>query len=267
MATTPRLTLGLQNFRAQINRRFPDRDKTSDGWIGDTTHQQETSGHNPDDTPGSKAEWDGDPDSISEVRAVDVDANLNMPGVSTQQVIDHLRTLPGIGTVFRYIIFNRRIYHVNDEPAFSGSAYTGASPHIEHFHVSGARSQASDDNTTFDFKLDELGRTMDWTDDVIPVNDKKDTWQVAGTIGATYDRASAGLAQARSNGSTLSALSSNVSSLLSRPTVDPSSLAADVAARVLDGLANRAPEATAALLVQLLGEANARAVANAILAA
>src|SRR5919202_6536127 len=104
------LTLGLQSLRRQVDEAFPGRDRTSDGWIGDAAHQDSTSGHNPDDTAGSRPSWDGDPDRRPEVRAWDMDADLG-PGVNTQAVVDHIRRLPGLGTVLRYIIYNRRIYH------------------------------------------------------------------------------------------------------------------------------------------------------------
>lgn len=148
------LTLGLQTLREQVNEAFPDRDKASDGTIGDAAHQAETSGHNPDDTAGSRPEWDGDGDDRAEVRAWDMDSDLRFPGVSTQDLVDHLRQLPGLGSVIRYMIYNRRMYHVDDD--FAPRAYSGPSPHTEHVHFSGARSQAADGNTTFDYHLEDL---------------------------------------------------------------------------------------------------------------
>lgn len=35
-------------FRDQLNKRFPKRDKRSDGWIGDAAHSKRFSYHNPD---------------------------------------------------------------------------------------------------------------------------------------------------------------------------------------------------------------------------
>ncbi len=34
----PRLVAAGVTLRAQVNKRFPNRDKTSDGWIGDRAH-------------------------------------------------------------------------------------------------------------------------------------------------------------------------------------------------------------------------------------
>jgi len=147
------LTAGLQNLRNQVNAAFPHRDHTSDGTIGDTAHQAETSGHNPDDTSGSRPEWDGDPDSTPEVRAWDMDSDLGS-GVTAQQLVDHLRALPGLSSVIRYMIYNRRMYHERD--GFAPTPYTGSSPHTEHVHFSGAWSQSADNNTSFNFHLEDL---------------------------------------------------------------------------------------------------------------
>lgn len=148
------LTRGLQNLRAQVDAAFPDRDKTSDGTIGDAAHQAETSGHNPDDTAGSRPEWNGDPDSTPEVRAWDMDSDLRAAPATAQQVVDHIRALPGVGSVLRYMIYNRHIYRASN--GWAPEAYTGASAHTEHIHFSGQFTQAADNNTTFDYRLEEI---------------------------------------------------------------------------------------------------------------
>lgn len=147
------LTLGLQNLRRQVDAVFPDRDRTSDGTIGDAAHQAETSGHNPDDTPGSRPEWNGDPDSVPEVRAWDMDSDLS-EGVTAQELVDHVRALPGVSSVIRYLIYNRTMYHVST--GFAPKPYTGASAHTEHVHFSGAYTQAADNNTSYNYRLEEI---------------------------------------------------------------------------------------------------------------
>lgn len=157
-----RLTKSMERFRSLVNTRWPQRDKASDGTIGDTAHQASTSAHNPDDTPGSKAEWDGDSDSIAEVRGFDMDADLRETGTTAQMLVDHLIRLPNLSSIFRYIIFNRKIYRAAN--GWKAETYAGSNPHTEHVHFSGAYSQAADDNVTFNFRLNEVG-TMALTED------------------------------------------------------------------------------------------------------
>lgn len=168
------LTKGLQNLRDQMNAAFPDRDKTSDGTIGDAAHAAGISGHDPDDVPNSHAEWNGDPDSTPEVRAWDMDSDLRSPGVTAQQVVDHIRGLPGVSSVLRYMIYNRKIYKASN--GWVPEAYYGLSPHTEHIHFSGAYSQAADNNTTFDYRLEDLVAISD--------DDVRKIWMTDGIIAA-----------------------------------------------------------------------------------
>jgi hypothetical protein len=169
-----KLTDGLAHLRAQVNEAFPNRDHASDGTIGDAAHQAETSGHNPDDTAGARPEWNGDSDSTPEVRAWDMDSDLGQPGVTAQEIVDHIRALPNVSSVLRYMIYNRKIYRAAN--GWKSEAYTGASAHTEHIHFSGAYTQAADNNTSFDYRLGELtdmplttadGKTV-WQTDIIP---------------------------------------------------------------------------------------------------
>lgn len=147
----PQKTAGAKNLERQLDEAFPDRRKP-DGWIGNKAHQGHVSDHNPDDTPGSKPGWDGDPDNIPDVRALDISTDLG-PGVTMIELVKHLTALPKLGTVVRYLIFDGLIYHVNQ--GFKPHTFDG-DPHRDHLHVTFAWTEAADDNTTFDYRLEEL---------------------------------------------------------------------------------------------------------------
>ncbi len=152
MATAWVLTKGMQNLWDQFYAAFPNADRTSSGKVGDLAHQKESaSGHNPDLT--GNAEWK-DGDVKNEVRAIDLDSDLRTPGVTMPDVVTHIRKQPGVSAVLRYIIHDRTIYEASN--GWRGRAYTGASAHTEHAHFSGQRTQAADENITFDFKFKEL---------------------------------------------------------------------------------------------------------------
>lgn len=150
----PMLTKGMKNLGNQINAWAPERDGTSDGAIGNYAHTQEISDHDPDDTSAHNAGWDGDADHTKDVRAIDVDIDFKLPDVSAQILVDHIRKLPNLKSVLRYIIYNRKMYHERDN--FAPTPYTGASAHTEHVHFSGAYTEDADQNSKYDFQLEEI---------------------------------------------------------------------------------------------------------------
>lgn len=131
---SPVLTAALTALRNGFNQRFTNRYKTSDGWIGDEDHQDSTSGHNPDDTPGVSAEY-SDSDTKPEVRAIDVDKDLNDSLYTMQDVIDTILITPNDLMRLKYIIFDRTIWSASN--GWRPSEYTGMNPHTEHAHFSG----------------------------------------------------------------------------------------------------------------------------------
>ena len=107
------LNPALTRFRNEVNARWPNRDKTSDGTIGDAAHQATNSDHNPD-PDGSVDAWD-----------MDVD------GVPVATVIAAALKHESIW----YVIYNRRITSRNQSGGLGvWHPYTGASPHTEHVH-------------------------------------------------------------------------------------------------------------------------------------
>lgn len=145
----------LEECREQMNARFPLRDKTSDGSIGDTSHAASSSSHNPDLT-GRPEYRDGD--SRDEVRARDFDADLrDAGGVQMMDVIELWVTMARAGKLphLRYLIFNRRIWHKKDN--YATRAYTGSNAHDKHAHVNSDFTQEADSATGVDWGLSALG--------------------------------------------------------------------------------------------------------------
>lgn len=115
----------LRLLRDTLNRMWPNRDKSSDGWIGDEAHQATTSDHNPDPRTGV-------------VRARDTDKD----GIIVGRVLAAMMLHPSM----RYVIFNRRIYRAADR--WRPRAYTGSNPHTGHIHGSIHHTVAAENNTT-----------------------------------------------------------------------------------------------------------------------
>lgn len=120
---TPRLCKAGQQLRLQVDDSYPDRDRTSDGWIGDTRHQARPSDHNPD--------------AEGIVRAIDIDRDLSgkakpdlMPDLA-----DQLRLCAKRGDKrISYIIFDGRI--ASSKKAWAWRTYTGSNKHNHHCHIS-----------------------------------------------------------------------------------------------------------------------------------
>ena len=111
-------------LRNQVDDTYPSRDRTSDGWIGDTRHAARPSDHNPDANG-----W---------VRAIDLDRDLSgrakpdlMPDLA-----DQLRLLCKSKREKRiaYIIFDGRI--ASSKKSWEWRTYEGSNKHNHHMHVS-----------------------------------------------------------------------------------------------------------------------------------
>lgn len=134
----------LVALRTEINFIAPYRDKASDGSIGDTAHQQETSDHNPDET-GSVPIHDAD--HINEVHAIDVDNDLRESDLTMEKIVQFLlgRCRSGAERRLRYIIWNKRIWSASSD--WVQKTYTGPSPHTEHAHFSASYETALEAST------------------------------------------------------------------------------------------------------------------------
>ena len=138
----PRLSKAAAQLREQFDDTYPSRDRSSDGWIGDTRHAARPSDHNPDANG-----W---------VRAIDVDRDVSgkskpdlMPDIA-----DQIRLLCKSKREKRitYIIFDGRI--ASAKKGWAWREYTGANKHNHHCHIS--FSQEADDDGAF-FQVPMLG--------------------------------------------------------------------------------------------------------------
>jgi hypothetical protein len=120
----PKLCKAGQQLREQFDDSFPDRDRTSDGWIADARHR---AGGTSDHIPCS---------STGYVRAVDLDRDVSgkakpdlMPDIA-----DQLRLLAKTDKRIKYIIFESKI--CSAKSAWRWRTYTGINKHRHHMHVS-----------------------------------------------------------------------------------------------------------------------------------
>ena len=124
-----RLARSLETFREQIDRHAPDRDKSSDGAIGDAAHRHRKSDHNPDR------------DGV--VRALDI-THDPANGVDCRRLAEGLRQARDARV--SYVIFDRQIYSTTVSP-WEWRAYRGSNPHTRHMHVSVVADRARYDDT------------------------------------------------------------------------------------------------------------------------
>jgi hypothetical protein len=140
---TPKLCKAGQQLRLQVDDSYPDRDKSSDGWIGNLAHSLNPSDHNPD--------------SAGIVRAIDIDRDLSgkakpdlMPYLADQIRLAAKRGDKRIS----YVIFAGRI--ASSRMGWRWRKYSGINPHTKHCHISFTKKGDSDDSF---FNIPMIGGT------------------------------------------------------------------------------------------------------------
>lgn len=119
------LAPSLVQLRSELNRAHPDRDKASDGWIGNTSHQARKSDHNPDYSA----------DGV--VRAIDIDEDgPDLYKLLGLLVVDHR---------VQYVIYESFIYSRPYD--FRKREYSGVNSHSSHMHVSIRHGKEFEDDT------------------------------------------------------------------------------------------------------------------------
>ena len=136
----PHLCKAGVQLREQIDDHFPDRDRRSDGWIGDLRHQsQTTSNHNP--LPPTMV-----------VRALDVDSDLGGARNNSSYLADQIRIAAKTDKRIAYVIHNNKI--ASPILFWKWRKYTGIDPHTSHIHIS---FSAKGDNDGSFFQIPILG--------------------------------------------------------------------------------------------------------------
>lgn len=125
--TVARLCKGGVTLRDQIDRRWPKRDKRSDGWIGDQAHSARASDHNPN--------------KAGIVHAIDIDENLGTYSnggtarLLANQLADYAASgLPGSNRV-KNIVYENRVASGTYKRTFWTWRH-GNYGHEAHIHVS-----------------------------------------------------------------------------------------------------------------------------------
>ena len=139
MKPTPRLCKAGQQLRQQVDDSYPDRDRASDGWIGNLAHSLNPSDHNPD--------------AKGIVRAIDIDRDLSgkaKPDLAPD-LADQLRLAAKRGDKrISYIIFNGRI--ASSKKRWVWRPYDGVNSHKHHIHISFTK-QGDTDGSFFNIPM------------------------------------------------------------------------------------------------------------------
>ncbi len=149
---TLRLCAAGATFRAQLDKRFPKRDKRSDGWIGDSAHSARFSYHNPD--------------AKGIVWALDVDENMGIGtwrnGRTAKRLADQLLAysasgLPGSERIL-HVVYENRVASGTYKDfwwIWRGSGYG----HTQHIHIT-FRDGAGNDGRPFPLPILAPSKTL-----------------------------------------------------------------------------------------------------------
>lgn len=129
------LAAGAKRMRDEINELWPNRDKASDGSIGDASHSARVSDHNPD--------------GAGYVLAIDIDADLDPKKKNASWLLaDQIRLIARKDKRIKYVIHQGKI--ASARSLWRWRAHSGA-PHMHHIHVS-FNTSARADRSAFHLK-------------------------------------------------------------------------------------------------------------------
>lgn len=133
-----RVARSLEKLRRQVNERWPQRNKASDGTIGDAAHATRDSDHNP---------WVVE-DAFGVVTALDI-THDPAHGVDSQALAEAI--VASQDPRVKYVISNRRIANfaaLDGAHPWAWRPYNGANPHNKHVHISVRPEKAAYDDET-----------------------------------------------------------------------------------------------------------------------
>jgi hypothetical protein len=145
----PRLCDGGVTLRDQINKRWPNRDKASDGWIGDSRHQANKGWG----TNGKGSYHNPDPNGI--VHAIDVDEDFLGKGKGQKEAKRFAEELAAYcregkdGGRIAHIVYEDQVASGTSQNwKFRGSGYG----HTHHIHIS-FTNKADSNGAKFDLPI------------------------------------------------------------------------------------------------------------------
>lgn len=117
---------GITTLRAQVDKRWPKRDRGADGIIGDKAHQRRLSDHNPD--------------KAGVVHALDIDADLDPKDpMAAQRLANQIVAYAASGAPgserIKYVVYNDQIASAT-YPATRWKWRGRGYGHYHHIHVS-----------------------------------------------------------------------------------------------------------------------------------
>ena len=137
----PLLCKAGQQLREQIDDSFPDRDRKSDGWIGDAAHSNRKSDHNPDPSNGI-------------VRAIDVDKDFDSRPSTGAYLADQIRLCAKRDKRIKYVIYSGKIASAKSLWLFR--PYSGINRHDKHIHISFTK-KGDENGSWFDIPMLGIG--------------------------------------------------------------------------------------------------------------
>lgn len=129
------LAAAPKTYRSQIDIKFPNRNKSWDGTIGDAEHSSRSSDHNPD--------------SDGSVNALDI-THDPIKGVDCSQLARETAELMKTDSRIEYVIWNWRMIS-RQRPVWR--AYTGKNGHTKHCHISFTHGPGERDGSPFNLPM------------------------------------------------------------------------------------------------------------------